>query len=287
MMELHKKLFLGALLCANSFSAFATQELIVWDRLKDNPVAYKILELALDRTVASHGAYRLVSSRKMEQDRAVIQLTQNEAIDIANFAPDAEREKKLLPIRIPVTQGLLGYRVCLINKNSQSKFDGIQSLDSWRNRGLKIGQGKGWPDTSILEANDLSVVKSPKYSPLFAMLKKGRFDCFSRSISELMPELINNPALTLEENTLLVYRLPTFFFVSKKAPDLANRIEQGLLMAYEDGSVANLLHTHYQTVFTTMNISKRTLIHLDNPYLTEETKAALNQFNHWLDIKAY
>lgn len=286
-MELHKKLFVAALLCANSLTAFATQDMIVWDRLKDNPVAYKILELALDRTVSSHGAYRLVSSHKMEQDRAVIQLTQNEAIDIANFAPDAEREKKLLPIRIPVTQGLLGYRVCLINKNAQSKFDGIKSLESWRNRGLKIGQGKGWPDTAILEANDLSVVKSPKYNPLFAMLKKGRFDCFSRSISEVTPELKNHTDIALEENILLVYRLPTFFFVSKEAPDLASRIEQGLLMAYEEGSVQNLLHSHYETVFKAMNISKRTLIHLDNPYLTEESKAALNQFSHWLDIKAY
>ena len=267
--------------------ASANEEIVVWDRLADNPVAYKILELALDKTTDSHGAYHLVTSAKMEQDRAVVQLKANRAIDIASFAPNQAREESLLPIRTPVTQGLLGFRVCLIKKGAQKKFNGIKTLNNFKGKGLTIGQGKGWPDTEILEANGLTVIKSAKYKPLFNMLDRKRFDCFSRSISEVKLELDQHSELALEENLLFIYRLPSFFFVSQSNPELAKRVEKGLQLAYQDGSISSLIHANYKTLFEVLNIGQRTLIDLRNPFLTDKTKMALDSFEYWLDIKDY
>ena len=278
----------GFLLLGSVMSfASANEEIVVWDRLADNPVAYKILELALDKTADSYGAYHLVASTKMEQGRAVVQLKANRAIDIASFAPNKAREESLLPIRIPVTQGLLGYRVCLIKKGTQKKFNGIKTLNNFKGKGLTIGQGKGWPDTEVLEANGLTVIKSAKYKTLFNMLERQRFDCFSRSISEVKPELEQYSELALEESLLFVYRLPTFFFVSQSNTELAKRVEKGLQLAYQDGSISNLIHANYKTLFKALNISQRTLIDLENPFLSDKTKVAFNSFEHWLDIKDY
>lgn len=280
-----KQAVVGVAISLLSLTAHAVEEILVWDRLQDNQVANQILQLAMDKTVETHGDYKLVTSYKMEQDRVVEELKSGDLVHVGNFAPTAAREKALIPIRIPVTQGLLGYRVCLIDKQNQANFDGIQTKQDWLNRGVSIGQGKGWPDTEILLKNDLPVVQSTKYLPLFSMLKQGRFDCFSRSVSEVMPELENHPELAIEKNILLVYRLPTFFFVSPKQPALATRIEKGLQKAYDDGSVAKIIREHYDPVFEKLGFDQRVQILLDNPYLTPETQKALSAFSGWLKRK--
>lgn len=288
-MNLLKKLFITAILLLHVMNARGEETIVFWDRMQDNPIIYQILKLALDKTVTDFGAYRLMPSMTMEQKRVIFQLQQNNSIHIANFAPDKIRESQLLPIRIPVTQGLLGYRVCLIKKGTQSKFDAIKNLKDWQNKGITIGQGKDWPDTKILQANQIPVIKSSKYTPLFNMLNQGRFDCFSRSISEVTAEIekYNYLELMLEKNLLLVYRLPTFFFVSQQNPELAARLKRGMQIAYEDGSIQTLIKTHYQSLFAPMNISKRIFISLENPFLSPATQNALKSFNHWFELSEF
>jgi len=264
----------------------ADTQIVYWHRLQDNPAAFQILQLALDKTAKKFGTYALIPSESMEQERAELEL-QNGRLDIANFAPDTAREALLEPVRIPVTQGLLGYRVCLIKTGSQHLFDPVQTLSGWRENNLTIGQETGWPDTEILEANQLKVVKVPKYPLLFTMLDQGRFDCFSRSISEVAEELNAHPELELEKNLLLVYRLPTFFFVNKTDKTLAKRLHQGLQSAYKDGSISALIKGYYRNQFETMGIAQRTVLYLENPLLTRPTREALEHFQYWLDIKEF
>lgn len=264
----------------------ADEQIVYWHRLQDNPAAFNILKLALDKTTKDFGGYSLLPSAFMEQERAELEL-QNGRLDLANFAPDRTRETLLQPVRIPVTQGLLGYRVCLIKKGTQPLFDSVKSVEDWRQKHLSIGQEAGWPDVEILEANKLNVVKAPKYGLLFAMLNQGRFDCFSRSISEVAEELKTHPEIELEKNLILIYRLPTFFFVKKTDKSLADRLQQGLQSAYQDGSIDALVENYYRSMFKTMGIAKRTVLYLENPLLTGPTREALEHFQYWLDINKF
>lgn len=260
-------------------------EIIVWDRLANNPVVYQVLQMALDKTRAEYGAYHLTLSRPMEQGRVMIELTKNKSVHLANFAPTSERETKLLPIRIPVTKGLLGYRVCLIRKGTEFKFKGIHSIYDWKKQGLRIGQGTHWPDTAVLEGNNLKVEKSVKYTPLFEMLAKGRFDCFSRSVSEVLPELEKHRAegITLDNKLALVYRLPSFFFVSRQNPQLAQRLQKGLKSILADGSFDSFITSSYGPQLKILGMKQRQPIYLDNPYLSKETKEITKDPTLWLD----
>ena len=260
-------------------------EIIVWNRLSDNPVSYKILQLALDKTKPTYGPYTLKSSIAMEQGRVINELKRNQRVHVASFAPTNKRESELLPVRIPVTRGLLGLRVCLIKEGNQHRFTNADTLQQWNKQGLSIGQGRHWPDTAILEANNINVVKSTKYMTLFVMLTKNRFDCFSRSVSEVLPELNKhkNKGIALEQEHLLVYRLPTFFFVSRLNKPLAQRIEKGLRLANMDGSFSKIIRLAYRDNFKNLKLNSRKTIYLDNPYLSNETSKILQEDSLWLN----
>lgn len=261
------------------------EEIVYWNRLEDNPLALKLLRMALDNSKPKYGPYKLVASAPLEQGRMQLELAKNRSVHIANFAPDQQREQTLLPIRIPVTRGLLGFRVCLIKKGSQEKFNQITNLNSWKKSGLRIGQGTHWPDTQILEHNGLRVVKSVKYMPLFDMLAARRYDCFSRSVTEVLPELEKHAAkgVELEKNILLIYKLPTFFFVSKQNSQLAKRITEGLRQTIRDGSHDKLIRKVYAPIFKALNLKKRTALYLDNPLLTAETRKITGNKAMWFD----
>lgn len=263
--------------------SYALEPILIWDRLQDNPVAYQILKLAMNNTVTEYGPYELQSSMAMEQGRVALELEKNRSVHIANFAPDEDREARLLPVRIPVTQGLLGYRVCLIKEGRQARFSEINSLQDLKDKQIRIGQGEHWPDTSILRANNLSVVGSVKYKTLFEMLKRDRFDCFARSISEVIPEAnkYQQQGLVIEKRLLFVYRLPTFFFVSKKNPQLAERIRRGLQRGLKNGSISKLIRSNYRDDFKRLNLKDRKLIYLSNSNFTKTTSHELDQFNYW------
>ena len=272
------------LLFGNSILAQDIDEIIVWNRLLDNPAAYKILQRALENSREEFGDYQLTMSSPMEQGRVERELMKNKRVHVANFAPSVERETRLLPIRMPVTKGMLGMRVCLIKKGSQAKFDAISSKEQWQQAGLTIGQGTHWPDTPILKHNGLSVVTSNNYHSLFAMLDKQRFDCFSRSITEVLAEqeMHDKNGFEIEHHLLLVYPLPTFFFVSRDNPKLAARIEKGLTAAVDNGSLNDLIKTDYADTFKRLKIDSRQIIYLDNPFLSKQTQALIRQRKFWL-----
>lgn len=265
----------------------AAERIIVWDRIQQNPVAFQVMQRALNLSAHEYGPYTLQISAPMEQGRASRELEKNQSVHIANFAPDANREEKLLPIRIPVTMGLLGYRVCLIREGAQARFDNIRSMQDLIQENILFGQGKHWPDVDILRDNGLKVITSAKYKSLFEMLKKRRFDCFSRSISEVMPELAQHhkQGVRVEKSILLAYRLPTFFFVSKKNPRLAERITVGMQRGLQDGSLIRLVRNQYRDDITHLHLKNRVIISLDNTRFTPETSAALDAYKYWFDIK--
>ena len=264
--------------------AIADNAIIVWNRLPDNPVSYKILQRALDVTSKEFGRYQLAPSIPIEQGRMIVELTKNQRVHVASFAPTKEREQALLPVRIPVNKGLLGYRVCLIKQGEQNKFSDIRTLEEWKKKGLTIGQGTHWPDTGILESNGIKVVKSAKYDTLFTMLSKKRYDCFSRSVTEVLPELEKYKALglVLEKKLMLVYRLPSFFFVSRKNAKLAQRLEKGMHAMLKTGELDKILNQYYRELFNNIDFDGRHIIELKNNLLTDKTNKLSTDSKLWI-----
>ncbi len=177
----------------------------------------KLLDLALTKTTKEFGGYQLVGvDKNLTQGRGSSQLQHGKGLDIAFFPTNREREQSFLPIRIPILQGILGYRVLLVHKSNQSGFSKIETLEQLKKRYM-AGFGQHWADMAILESNNIPVIGVAKYELLFAMLDAKRFDYFPRGINEAWIEVEKYQNqyknMTVAPNIALYYPYYVYFFV--------------------------------------------------------------------------
>lgn len=273
--------FLSLLLCVfysglSLAVAATTMHIKAVDYLQE-PVNLELLEYVLQITEAEYGPATLEFTAGMVQGRAEQALKEGNTLHLSAFAPTIEREKMLLPVYFPITQGLLGYRICLVVESQLPRFEKIASVQDWRQAELVIGQGAHWPDVDVLRANNLLVVTNPRHDLLLKMLQQQRFDCFSRSINELEKEQVayTMANVVVEPELLLYYPQPDFFFVSPKYPQLAERLSKGLKQAWESGFTQKHFERYYGKILRQVRCQQRRLLILENPLLSAETRQSL------------
>src|SRR5690606_39187704 len=148
----------------------------------------ELLQLALDKTRDTYGDFVLEPAPFiMLQGRAIRSLAENRYLDVLWTMTAPEREQELLPVRIPLVRGLLGYRALIIRKQDADRFAALRQLDVLSS--LRAVQGHDWPDTLNLRANGLPVTSSSYHPTMFDMLRLGRVDYFPRGINEAWSEL--------------------------------------------------------------------------------------------------
>ncbi len=246
---------------------------------------FELLKLALEKTAPSYGEYEIVyTETKMTQSRALVELENNGVIDIIALPSNLEREKKFLPIRIPIMKGILGYRVFIINKNQKEKFRKIKSFADLKK--LKAGAGHDWADVPILKYNGIPVETGSNYEGLFQMLAVNRFDYFPRGVNEAWNEIDARkdslPDLMIEDSLALYYPFPVYYFLNKKNTATSKRIEKGLEYAINDGSFDNLFNRYFRSSLAKANLKNRRIFILKNPSLPEGTPYKNKSL--WYDI---
>lgn len=242
--------------------------LVEGDVRNDYPVA--LLSLALNKTGVRYQL--LPSDRIMLQGKALRQLRENRSVDIVWSMTDAQRETELLPIRIPITKGLIGWRVFLIHRDKQTAFSDIQTLSALQ-RYIPV-QGEDWPDTKILQSNGFDVETATQYLDTFNVLARFQADFYPRSVVEVLSELQMDAIdsdLIIEQELAIHYPSAMYFFVNKSNPTLAKLIETGLQRAIDDGSFDQLFELNYQPLMQELQMQKRRVFKLDNPLLSEQT----------------
>lgn len=196
-----------------------------------------------------------------------------------------QMESDYLPIRIDAYRGLMSHRVLIIRNGDQSRFDTVKTLDDLRK--IKFGQGRSWQDASIMESAGFNVVKSTKKPGLFYMLDGGRFDAFPRGANEAWSETAAFPNLNLavEKQLVLVYPLPTYFFVHKGDPELAKDIETGLEAAIKDGRFDNYFYNSKEVkdALERADLPNRRAFYIKNPFLPKATP--LERKELWISIE--
>ncbi len=207
----------------------------------------------------------------MLQVRAMREVEQGTGLDVVWTETSDEREQALLPVRIPIDRGLLGWRLLLARPTTipaLSAATSIEQLRAWRG-----GQGADWPDTAILRAAGLSIDESARYGDLFQKLAAGRIDYFPRSVQEIWGELENHRAEGFAIEPQLAFHYPTamYFFVSKRRPELAQDIRRGLEIALRDGSFQALFERTYGALLKRSNLARRRVFEMKNPLLPAAT----------------
>ncbi|MFZ4874557.1 substrate-binding periplasmic protein [Janthinobacterium sp. Mn2066] len=229
-----------------------------------------LLRLALQR---SGKVYALRGSgQRMVQTRAMLEIELGTgSADIVWTMTSRAREAQLLPVRIPLDRGLLGWRVALVGAAQPQLLRHARTLADLRT--LSAGQMRDWPDTAILQDNGLRVEASSNYEGLFQQLAIGRIDYFPRSVIEAEQELASHAHLPLAIDPYLVMRYPSamYFFVSKQRPELARDLETGLEKALADGSFRQLFLQHFGKVIQRLRLDQRRVLELHNAGLPPET----------------
>lgn len=229
----------------------------------------ELLKLALAKSGKNFSAKP--SKLDQPQWRTLRHLEMGRGMDVVWTFTTPERENSLLPIRIPIDRGLLGWRLLLIKQSDAQIFAEMTQPDQLKT--LRSGQGHDWPDYPILKHNGFKVTPSSSYEGLFQMLTLGRIRYFPRSLTEIQPELENRPQMPLmiAPQWVIYYPAPLYFFVKKDRSDLAAAIEYGLLMAMKDGSMRSLFERHFGTAIVNADLKNRKVVRLQNPLLTAET----------------
>jgi ABC-type amino acid transport substrate-binding protein len=240
----------------------------------------KLLELVLSKT---RTAYRVeYPPIPLNQNRQIIELEAGRTIDVAPLPSSADRETRLLPIRIPLNKGLLGWRLGLVRKGDADRVEQVKTLTDLK--GIRLAQGQDWPDTHILQGNDLKPITGSTYEGLFKMLENERFDYFPRSVMEIWDEQdAHASTLEIEPHLALHYFYDSYFFVNRRNTKLAADIAEGMEKAVADGSFDKIFNEHWGERVRKARLTERTVIELRNPLLTPETPSLRHEL--WYGVR--
>ena len=195
----------------------------------------------------------------------------NGKYDVAWMHADAERERLLLPIRIPIYRGIGGWRLSFINAGEEERFAQISTLEQLQQ--LTLGQGHDWPDTNILRHAGFEVRTGIGRDNVFHLLKYGRVDMFPRGVNEVWDEqsLTEADGLVIENTIAIHYPTAFYFFVGHDNHNLAAILTRGFDRAIADGSFQALFTRYFGESIKKARLDKRRIFEFGNPRLPPET----------------
>lgn len=201
------------------------------------------------------------------QQRALIALEDN-GVDLYWSMTSPERETLAIAIKVPLFKGDIGKRALVIKRESLNRFATVSTQEQLK--GFTAIQGHDWPDTKILAHNGLSVRPFANYQAMFNIVLTGRADYFPRSFIEVSSELKekSNEGLVIVPNLYISYPSAFYYFVSKRKPELAKSLEQGLAIMQKNGSFDQLFAQYFADDLNALPFdSENTVeIKLENPY---------------------
>ncbi len=241
------------------------------ESLADERSNYPLALLKLSLQKADANLVLAPSPVRMQQGRSLRSLAQGKLVDVLWTVTTREREAALLPIRIPIDRGLIGWRLLIIRQRDRQAFSAIDDAPGLA--AMRAGQGHDWPDTDVLKAQNFTLSTSSAYENLFKMLALGHIDYFPRSVNEIWPEVDARRAMNFEVAPRIVLRYPQalYYFVNKDNTALATAIETGLRAALKDGSMMKLFVQHHGDAIARARLSERTVIEIANPTLPPAT----------------
>lgn len=246
---------------------------------RDTRYAYEwaLLAAALDASSPEYGPYVMQpSAMPMNQARAAQELQTGRG-HITVFARGTlpELEASLLPLRIPLDKGLLGYRIFLIRAEDQPRFAAIRTLGELRR--LAAGQLDTWEDVRILRSASFPVVTGSDYEGTFKMLGDRRFDFFPRGPDEAYREYDERHAaehgLAVEKTLMLHYRSARYFFFPR-SPDgqrLAARVKLGLTRMQKNGRFDALFRQYKGALIERAGLRQRRIFDIGSGGMSPQT----------------
>ena len=248
--------------------------------------AYEIgvLRLALKHAPGKHSLVIVPMPHANQKRIFQILKTNPREINLFFSGFSAQREQDFLQIDIPITRGLLGHRIFIIQQENEKLLTELRTLEELREF-LIIGSGNGWPDTDIFRHNGFTVMTG-RYENLWQMLSRGRYHAFNRGIHEAYVEIrqrnSDHPELMIDRSLMIVYPLDYFFYLNKDYKSMGAILQKGLENAYASGAFLSHFNEHpmIQEVIRAAQPAFRRTYRLENPLMTERIRAIPKSYWH-------
>jgi hypothetical protein len=252
-----------------------------------NPIGHSVLHTykvdlirtILEQTRAEFGDYRIkpLAGENPNDLRRVALLNEGKLVNLLWGSPGTLiANAEAIPIPVDILNGLLGYRICFTHSDVPLKLENLKDLEALR--ALKFGQGAEWPDVKIYQQNQLTLVPAPSFGSLFDMLGYKRFECLALGANEIMEtyhqKKAQYPFLTIDNSLLIYYDFPIYFYVSKKHPELAKRLQLGLEKLQKSGEFTQLFKQHHDKDLALLNLRQRKVFCLKSPYVNDANQCA-------------
>ncbi len=240
----------------------------------------ELLKLALKKSGENLTAQAVLTD--LNKARQFNALRDGKLIDVYWGGASHEREAILLPVRICIMKGLMGWRIPLMNKANAALFAETKTLADIKK--YSAGQGYHWTDTQILMAAGLKVERSYETDNLYKMLKANRFDYFPRSLLEIEYEVSTHGKEELAIDPYVVIHYPSafYFYVHQTNLALAESIRRGLEVAIKDGSFDQLFYSFHKVAIQHAKLAGRKVIEIPNPLLPKGAPLARKEL--WFSI---
>lgn len=245
-----------------------------------------LLQLVLKQTEAEFGPARVSELMPPRHGDMYFMLQKGDFIDLHRFGTDLELEKNLLPIRVPLLGGGLGWRGLMIRKIDHAAFLQLKSFSQLQQ--LTACQGHTWPDSTVMEQAGLKVLRIDGYDQMLQMLSKKRCDYFPRSVFEGPSEVAkfarDYPDLMFSTDILLKYPYAMYFFVKQNNELLAKRLQKGLTALAMTGQLQSFMQKHPVSshVFPLSQFEHSLVFELPNAVLPPATPLTISEF--WLQL---
>lgn len=255
------------LLTIISFQSMAVDVITVnvGESKDDKRILFKneLVTLALDITKDEYGEYEIRENpQRMNIARAFRELEKGENLSLTFAHTRPEFEKMALPIRVSIRNGIDSYRLLMIRKGQQARFEGIQTVKDLQQ--FTVGLSPNWSTHKIMADEGFKIVDTPNYSSMFRMLELGRFDYMPRAINEVYDELgLYEPVdegLEILPKIVLYIPSVSYVFVSPKQPRIFQRLNSGLHAMNINGDLARLTDKYYKKSIERARIQNRRII---------------------------
>ena len=266
--------------------AFAREPQIIRHHQVHNRFEYQVelLQHVLDLTSEEYGQAMLKANGpvNIRSDNALMK----DVVDVIFVPTSRERETKFIPVKIPLLQGMLGYRLLVVKPEFNHYVALTPSLPDFTQRFVG-GSGIFWEDFRIYNHNKVVTKVALQYELLFKMLNSSEIDYFTLGANEIFNEIKARadlfPSLMINPEVAFFYPFPMYYFVRLNNVDLASRLEKGLLKAEADGSFRDIFDKHYQDeIIKLRELNLRHVFYLDNPFYQQHRPML---YHWWLDQK--
>ena len=246
-----------------------------------------IIDAALNHSVEKYGPFQfIVNNVDVNSKRSFSELNHGDGklFNLRIALTSKSREEEALTIRIPITKGLQNYRLLLVNKGDADRFKNIENIDDLKK--LNVGLLYDWITTDIMSDNNFDVVKSHSYAGMFRMLSAQRFDYTVLGVNKVFgfmeAQVESGGQYDIVPGLVLYINGPSYIFVSKRHPRLAERISWGLEKIIANGEFDRIFNKYYEKSIIATDLASRKVINIPNIRLPDTVPVERKEL--WLTL---